>query len=83
MKFQEFLTEKAMGKKDFKRTVAKIGKYTEANDSPKMRKLWDKWDKKVGGRGDLYVDEILWRVYDSKKMWDQFVADWQKAGFPL
>lgn len=84
-KIDELLVEKAMGKKLFRKVVAKIGNDAEANDSMDMRKLWLKWDKKVGGSPphDLYIDEILWRVFDSKKLWDQFVKDWTKLGFKI
>lgn len=86
-KIDDRINEGIMGKKVFKKIVDKIGDDTENNDSPKMRKFWNKWDKFVEGSGDLYVDEILWRIfspsYGGKKAWERFAKEWTTMGYKI
>jgi hypothetical protein len=80
------LTEGAMGKKAFKKVVSNIERQVEENENDmKMQRFWDKWDRKVHPEEphDLYVDEILWRIFDSTKLWKQFEKEWIKMGYSI
>lgn len=76
-KIDMYVIEGVMGKKEFKNVVNRIlDQYEERSQA----RFWDKWDEAVDGGGQLYLEDILWRLFDDRKLWNQFVKEWTGMG---